>query len=94
MNALIWVRQGKERLALANISGSMMIQATIPSALGIALTPWLLDGPLLVAGLLTMVSIFMLWMQFRRANMRIPALSAVGCLYGVFALYLLWHFWG
>lgn len=26
MNALIWVRQGKERLALANISGAMMIQ--------------------------------------------------------------------
>lgn len=32
MNALIWVRQGKERLALANTSGAMMIQATIPSA--------------------------------------------------------------
>lgn len=25
LNAIIWVRQGKERLALANISGSMMI---------------------------------------------------------------------
>src|SRR6202022_2030147 len=24
MNAIIWVRQGKERLALANISGAMM----------------------------------------------------------------------
>ena len=45
MNALIWVRQGKERLALANISGAMMIQATIPSALGIFMTPWLLDAP-------------------------------------------------
>lgn len=48
MNALIWVKQGKERLALANISGAMMIQATIPSALGIFLTPcfgWpLIDG--------------------------------------------------
>ena len=36
---------GKERLALANISGAMMIQATIPSALGIFMTPWLLDAP-------------------------------------------------
>src|SRR3546814_5824689 len=52
MNALIWVRQGKERLALANISGAMMIQATIPSALGILMTPWLPDAPLLAAGLL------------------------------------------
>jgi cation:H+ antiporter len=31
MNALIWVRQGKTQLALANISGAMMIQATVPS---------------------------------------------------------------
>src|SRR5664280_2712915 len=31
MNAIIWVRQGKTQLALANISGAMMIQATVPS---------------------------------------------------------------
>ena len=31
MNAVIWVRQGKQILALANISGAMMIQATVPS---------------------------------------------------------------
>ena len=30
MNVLIWVRQGKRRLALANIAGAMMIQGTIP----------------------------------------------------------------
>src|SRR5258708_27870025 len=35
MNAIIWIRQGKHRLALANISGAMMIQATIPTALGL-----------------------------------------------------------
>ncbi|MFJ1301068.1 sodium:calcium antiporter [Pseudomonadota bacterium AL_CKDN230030165-1A_HGKHYDSX7] len=92
MNALIWVRQGKERLALANISGAMMIQATIPSALGIFLTPWLLDGPLLAAGMLTMVSIMMLWMRFRTATMTVPALSSVAGLYAVFAVYLGWHF--
>ena len=34
MNAIIWVRQGKLQLALANISGAMMIQATVPSASG------------------------------------------------------------
>ncbi|MGF2075800.1 hypothetical protein, partial [Enterococcus casseliflavus] len=41
LNAIIWVRQGKYRLALANISGAMMIQATIPTALGLFFTPWL-----------------------------------------------------
>lgn len=94
MNALIWVRQGKERLALANISGAMMIQATIPSALGIFMTPWLLDAPLLAAGLFTMLSIGLLWLRFRRSVMSVPALSAVGGLYAVFAAYLGWHFYG
>ena len=42
LNAVIWVRQGKTSLALGNISGAMMIQATVPSALGLFFTPWLL----------------------------------------------------
>jgi cation:H+ antiporter len=66
MNALIWVRQGKERLALANISGAMMIQATIPSALGLFATPWLFDVPLIAAGAITLLAIGYLWQLFRR----------------------------
>jgi cation:H+ antiporter len=93
MNALIWVRQGKERLALANISGAMMIQATIPSAMGIFFTPWKLDATLLAAGLFTMVAIGMLWLRFRRASMSLGALSAVGGLYALFAGYVGWHFY-
>jgi cation:H+ antiporter len=57
LNAVIWVRQGKPELAIGNISGSMMIQATIPSALGIAFTPWRFDHILVGAGLVTLVSI-------------------------------------
>ena len=53
MNAIIWIKQGKHRLALANISGSMMIQATVPTALGLLFTPWLFDGVLAVAGAVT-----------------------------------------
>jgi cation:H+ antiporter len=48
MNAVIWVRQGKTTLALANISGAMMIQATVPSGLGLLFTSWRLDGAALV----------------------------------------------
>jgi len=94
LNALIWVRQGKERLALANISGAMMIQATIPSSLGIFMTPWLLDAPLRAAGLFTLASIALLWLRLRRGAMTVPALASVGGLYLLFALYLVWHFYG
>ncbi len=53
LNAVIWLRQGKTTLALGNISGAMMIQATVPSALGIMFTPWVLDRPLVVAAVVT-----------------------------------------
>jgi len=92
MNALIWVRQGKERLALANISGAMMIQATIPSSLALFATPWLFDAPLMVAGVLTGVAVIYLWLMFRRGRMDARWLVPVGLLYGVFAAYVAWHF--
>ncbi|MBC3927317.1 sodium:calcium antiporter [Undibacterium sp. CY21W] len=92
MNALIWIRQGKERLALANISGAMMIQATIPSALGIFFTPWLFDGPLMAAGVLTTLAIVFLWQLFRRGAVDSRVLVAVSALYGVFALLIAFYF--
>jgi cation:H+ antiporter len=88
MNTLIWVKQGKERLALANISGAMMIQATIPSALGIFFTPWLFDGPLLASGIITTVAIIVLYLMFRRGKVTGKQLSCIGFLYAGFALYL------
>ena len=92
MNALIWVRQGKERLALANISGAMMIQATIPSALGIFFTPWLFDGPLLASGIITALAITFLWGLFRRGPVDGRALMAVSLLYGLFAVLVAMYF--
>ncbi|MDY7581789.1 sodium:calcium antiporter [Pseudomonas sp. CCI3.1] len=92
MNALIWVRQGKERLALANISGAMMIQATIPSSLGLFFTPWMLDTPLLIAGAITAFAVLMLWLLFRRGNIEAKSLMAIALLYCGFAGYVAWHF--
>jgi len=88
MNAIIWVRQGKERLALANISGAMMIQATIPSALGIFFTPWRFDHALLASGVVTAMAIVMLFLMFRRGRVDARALAAVAGLYGIFVLWL------
>ena len=92
INALIWVRQGQERLALANISGAMMIQATIPSSLALFATPWLFDTPLIVAGVLTAIAIVYLWWLFRRGNVDARWLLPVGMLYGVFGAFAIWHF--
>ncbi|HEX3033466.1 MAG TPA: sodium:calcium antiporter [Bacillota bacterium] len=86
LNAVIWIRQGKERLALANISGAMMIQATVPSALGILFTPWLFDRSLALAGIVTIVSILFLWNTLRHNKLSVKRLSFAGVFYLVFAL--------
>jgi cation:H+ antiporter len=86
LNAVIWVRQGKTSLALGNISGAMMIQATVPSALGIFFTPWLLDDSLLWAAAVTMVAIVVMLVLLYRHALTAKRLVALAALYGVFAL--------
>src|SRR4051812_19329556 len=91
MNAIIWVRQGKERLALANISGAMMIQATIPTAFGLFWTPWLLQEPLLVAAGVTMAAVLYLQWIFRSPQVQSRVLAQVAWLYPVFGAIVLWR---
>jgi cation:H+ antiporter len=89
LNAVIWVRQGKARLALCNISGAMMIQATVPSALGIIFTPWLLDAPLLLGAGFTVLAVAGLFAIFRTGRVTSGSLIWPGALYLIFA-FVLW----
>jgi cation:H+ antiporter len=89
MNAIIWVRQGKTKLALANISGAMMIQATVPSGLGLLFTPWKFDGALIWAGAMTMAAIVYLLATLRFSRLTPARLAWAGALYVVFALGLI-----
>ena len=86
MNAIIWVRQGKTELATANISGAMMIQATVPSGIGLLFTPWLFDGPLLLAGAATTASIVYLNWLFRTGRVTPLRLTGAGAFYVAFAI--------
>ncbi|MBI3437238.1 MAG: sodium:calcium antiporter [Proteobacteria bacterium] len=86
MNAIIWVRQGKLRLALANISGAMMIQATVPTAFGVIFTPWMLDRTLLVAGGVTLAAVIALWAAFSGGWVNRWFLTGVAALYAIFVL--------
>lgn len=88
MNAVIWVRQGKTELATANISGAMMIQATVPSGIGLLFTTWRFDAPLLLAGIATMASIVYLRLQLRAGRATPARLAAAGLFYLGFALAL------
>ncbi|MBF0340037.1 MAG: sodium:calcium antiporter [Magnetococcales bacterium] len=85
LNALIWVKQGRERLALANVSGAMMIQATVPSAFGLFFTPWIFDRSLTVSAGVTMLSIGVLFYLFRHGALSGFRLSLVSWFYLIFA---------
>lgn len=90
MNAIIWVRQGKTPLALANISGAMMIQATVPSAIGIIFTPWMFNVPLMLAGTATVASVlYLLWLM-RTEKVTPGRLAAASVFYVLFAIGLVW----
>jgi cation:H+ antiporter len=89
MNAVIWVRQGKERLALANISGAMMIQATVPTALGLFFTSWILSASSILAAIVTVVAVMFLQWIFRSPRVNSLTLAQVGWLYAVFAAVLI-----
>ncbi|MCB8915484.1 MAG: sodium:calcium antiporter [Thermoleophilales bacterium] len=42
-NSFFWVRDGKDALALGNITGAMVFQSTIPVAIGMIFIDWSLD---------------------------------------------------
>ncbi len=50
-NSVVWMRQGKDVLAVGNITGAMAFQSTIPVALGLTLTDWDLNRYALAAGI-------------------------------------------
>jgi cation:H+ antiporter len=93
MNAIIWVRQGKTALALANISGAMMIQATVPSGLGLLFTPWRFDGPLILSGAVTTAAIGYQLLLLRTGKFGPRTLAAAAAFYLIFAVGLIPLLW-
>ena len=40
VNSVLWVRAGKDTLAMGNITGAMVFQSCIPTVLGLVFTDW------------------------------------------------------
>ena len=49
LNSVIWVRQGKDTLALGNITGALVLQSMPLVAFGMVFTSWRLTSPALAA---------------------------------------------
>lgn len=83
-NSVVWIRQRKDHLALANITGAMVFQSCVPVAIGVIYSPWRLSGPELLAGAVGLVSSSLLFINLRDGELSTTALMLGGAAYVVF----------
>jgi cation:H+ antiporter len=88
-NSFFWVRDGKDSLALGNITGAMVFQSTMPVAFGLAFTTWELDTFAVLSAALGLAGgIVAYWALRLQGRFSLPAILAWGALYAVFPLYV------
>jgi cation:H+ antiporter len=89
-NSFFWVKDGKDSLALGNITGAMVFQSTIPIAFGLAFTDWDLDSFAIVSGVLGLAGGVLAFWALRLRD-RFELLPVLGwlALFGSFLVYVL-----
>ena len=86
-NSIFWMRDGKDTLALGNVTGAMMFQSTIPVAFGVLFTPWDLQPLDLFAVVLGLASGGLIFFTLRRTGtLRAGGLMLGGLFYVAFVI--------
>ncbi|WP_456467555.1 sodium:calcium antiporter [Methanopyrus sp.] len=86
VNSVIWYARGRDRLALGNVTGAMVFQATFPVSIGLTLTRWNLSTRDLAYLAVPMIAVLALYVRGRRGRLDWPSMVAVSFLYPVPAL--------
>ncbi len=86
-NSVFWVRDGKDTLAMGNMTGAMMFQSTIPVSFGILFTPWNLTGLNVFAAALALISAGLVYLMLRRfGKLKATHLMIGGLFYLAFVI--------
>ena len=87
-NSVIWISREKDTLALGNITGAMMFQASILPAIGILLTDWTLTsiGTILSAAIAIASASLLLTELNIKKHMTVKMLLTCGMFYFLFIL--------
>jgi cation:H+ antiporter len=80
-NSIFWMRDGKDTLALGNVTGAMMFQSTIPVAFGVLFTPWNLTPLDLFAVVLALASGGLIYVGLLRSGKLWPGRLILGGLF-------------
>jgi len=87
VNSFFWVREGKDSLALGNITGAMVFQSTIPVGIGLIFTDWVLSTNAAISVGLGLVGGFLAYEALhRQGRFALPAVAAWIGLYAAFIL--------
>jgi len=90
INSIFWVREGKDSLALGNITGAMVFQSTIPIAVGLALTDWELSRYAVVSVVLGLLGGALAYWTLRlRGRFELAPVIAWSILFSGFVVYVL-----
>ena len=82
VNSFFWVREGKDSLALGNITGAMVFQSTIPVGIGLVFTDWELSGIAALSVVLGLIGGFLAYEALhRRGRFQLPVVLAWFALY-------------
>jgi cation:H+ antiporter len=85
VNSFFWVREGKDSLALGNITGAMVFQSMVPVGIGLLFTDWDLSGNAAVSvGLGLAGGVIAYWALRLRDRFELPAVLAWIALYVAF----------
>jgi cation:H+ antiporter len=86
-NSIFWIREGKDTLALGNVTGAMIFQSTVPVALGVLFTPWNLAPLDLFAVVLALASGGLFYLSLRLCGkLRAGRLMLGGLFYLAFVV--------
>lgn len=85
VNSFFWMREGKDSLALGNISGAMVFQSTIPVGIGLLFTGWQLSTNAAISVALGLAGGLLAYEAIhRRGRFELPAVVAWLALYASF----------
>ena len=86
-NSVIWINKGKDTLAIGNVTGAMVFQGSVITALGIIMTEWKLTHAAFITALLTFASVGLAYGQIKMKKTLTPyTLLAGGIFYFVFLI--------
>lgn len=86
INSILWIRRGKDTLAMGNITGAMVFQGTLLPAIGITLTPWVPQKEVLAGVIITFLAALWIRYMLLKGGLRVWHFCVNGMFY---ALYLL-----